>query len=180
VTSAYGGAPPKKIVIKKDPKSDNSMALYEDSGQSPVVNNTMHETVNSFHSRRHTSLEPLSATPRIPSANESQKSYTQRVLESTHTKNKQVLAPLGAPQLDGNVSDDEPPNYLNVLEDHHSQQRKEFEERKKQKPALGADLDDRSETPHSSLQEDGVPKKKILKKKKKGPKPAENAAADGI
>jgi len=42
-----------------------------------------------------------------------------------------VLAPIRAPQLDENVSDDEPPNYLSVLEDHHSQQRKEFEERNK-------------------------------------------------
>jgi len=30
-----------------------------------------------------------------------------------------------------NVSDDEPPNYLSVLEEHHNLQRKEFEERNK-------------------------------------------------
>ena len=30
-----------------------------------------------------------------------------------------------------NVSDDEPPNYLSVLEEHHTLQRKEFEERNK-------------------------------------------------
>lgn len=29
------------------------------------------------------------------------------------------------------MSDDEPPNYLNVLEDHHSRMRSEFEERNK-------------------------------------------------
>ena len=34
-------------------------------------------------------------------------------------------------QIGENVSDDEPPNYLSVLEEHHSHQRMEFEERNK-------------------------------------------------
>jgi len=41
-----------------------------------------------------------------------------------------VLAPITkAPVLNEDVSDDEPPNYMNVLEQHHSKQRRDFEER---------------------------------------------------
>ena len=69
----------------------------------------MKETVQSFESRKN--------DQRIPTP-------------ASQTQNKKKQRPIVPPRLNSNdedeVSDDEPPNYLSVLEEHHSMQRNDL------------------------------------------------------
>ena len=81
---------------------------------------------------RQKTLIPLNAVPKLPSPYGANKSHTQLVLEGDQKSNRKVLKPLEHTPAHGSESSDEdPPNYLDVILGNHDKSRASLQGRNK-------------------------------------------------